>query len=323
MSLYRNVLKKAWEISWHYKYLWFFGLFATILWSGGEYDFIMYIINSSDGGFLLGLQQLSQSGVLSPAIFANAAQAIAGDPVSFIIIIVILMIILALLAFLVWLVIISQIAIISSSAKISTSATVNFKEAIDSGLEHFWKVFSLNLLQKIIISALVAITLWLMAVGGTKVNIAAQVLVFVFMLLLSVFIAFITKYAINYIVVKNKGFKESIVDAWQLFRENWLVTVEMTLLVAFISVGVALATIFFMLTVSSPFVFIALLALKYGSMLSFWLTVLTAAMVFLVLAFLIGAIFTVFQNASWTILFLELASAGAKSKIMRLLAKND
>jgi len=323
MNLYRNVLKKAWEITWQYKYLWFFGLFATILWSGGEYDFILYFINSGDGGILYNLQLLSESGVFSPAFFQNAALAIATDPLSFVIITAVLLIIVALLAFLVWLVVISQIAVISASYKISSGTRTDFKDSIDAGLEHFWKVFLLNLSQKLIISLLVAITLAVLISGGASANLAGQVFVFTFMLLLSAFIAFIVKYAINFIIIKRRNFKEALADTWELFRINWLITVEMTLLVAVLSVGVALATIFFMITVSAPFIFVAMFALKYGSMLAFWLTVIAAAIVFLILAFLVGAIFTVFQNAAWTCLFLELVSAGAKSKIVRLLTKAE
>jgi hypothetical protein len=41
MSLYRSILKRAWEISWKFKYLWFFGLFAALLGNGGEFEIIL------------------------------------------------------------------------------------------------------------------------------------------------------------------------------------------------------------------------------------------------------------------------------------------
>jgi hypothetical protein len=54
---YRPILKKAWHIAWRFKYLWFFGLFAALLGTGGMYNVNLSVDEASNqGNWLMGLK---------------------------------------------------------------------------------------------------------------------------------------------------------------------------------------------------------------------------------------------------------------------------
>jgi hypothetical protein len=320
MYFYRNILKKSWSITWRHKYLWFFGIFATLLGAGGEYDFVLNYLNSTrEEGLFPGWRDLATSGFFSWHTIPSIFQTIVSDPLSFIILILVLLFLLALFCFLVWLVIISQIGTIDATSKFSGDKTASLKEGIDTGIKKFWPVFFLDFLSKAAISILVLfLTIFLL---NDKYAVIFQILFMVFFLI-SLFIAFLFKYGVNYIIIKGLKFDQAVKEGWKLLKKNWLVTIEMALILFLVSIIVALITIILVFTASAPLMFFAILFYNLHSMGGFWLVASLAAILLLALVMIIGAVLTSFQISSWTIFFTELTGAGAKSKIERIFSKN-
>ena len=122
MSLYRPILKKAWSISKRYKSLWFFGLFATIISSGGEYEIISRSIYdpTNQGGFITIIIESFKTAVDSAMsvggnVWANMFQSIIKFPVASIVALLILLIIVAIGLFFAWIAITSQIGLIKNT----------------------------------------------------------------------------------------------------------------------------------------------------------------------------------------------------------------
>jgi hypothetical protein len=323
MTFYRHIIKKAWEITWKFRFLWFFGLFTALLGNGGEYEIIVKTFGDEESaGLFPGLRTLADTGIFTMDGMRNVARTAATDPINFSIIIIVLLLTLAVGVFLIWLVIISQAALVNSSAKIIQNKKTAFRETLQSGISNFWPVFILNLFNRLIFSGIFVLLLIPIAVS---LSLAAPLYVILFIILIpvSIFISFIIKYSIGYVVIKGQPLSAALKNGWKLFKENWLVSVEMALLLALINFALGLLAIFIVLVLSVPFLFLAAIFINFGSVAGFWLVALLGFAGFMILLFLAGAILATFQVSAWTGLFLELINKGGTSKIVRLFGKSE
>jgi multisubunit Na+/H+ antiporter MnhC subunit len=318
MPFYRNILKKAWEITWKIRFLWFFGLFAALLGNGGEYEIISRTVGGNAELFP-NLKALINTGIFTSEGLRNAGRTAVRDPLGFSVIIGALIIGLALAAFLVWLVIVSQAALVNSSAKLILNKKTDLRDGLQSGKAKFWPVFFLNLANRIIFSG-IFILLLLPIVMRFNIPVIAYIFSFVVFVPVSILISFIIKYSIAYAVVKGQRMLEAVANGWLLFRNNWLISVEMSLLLAVINLILGAAAIMALLVLAVPFVFLAAVFLNLGSILGFWLIVFFGLVFFIALLCLTGAALATFQISAWTGLFLELINKGGVSKIARLLS---
>jgi peptidoglycan/LPS O-acetylase OafA/YrhL len=123
--------------------------------------------------------------------------------------------------------------------------------------------------------------------------------------------------------VKGQPLAISLRNGWKLFKENWLISIEMALLLALINLALGLLAIFIVLVLAVPFLFLAAIFIKFGSVAGFWLVALSGFASFMVFLFLAGAILATFQVSAWTGLFLELINKGGTSKIVRMFGKSQ
>jgi len=158
-----------------------------------------------------------------------------------------------------------------------------------------------------------------------KISLSLAILYFIFFIILfavALILAFITKYAIAFIVLKNKSLTDSIISAWTLFKNNWLVSLEMTFILFAISIIFSLAIILSVMIAAIPMALLFILGLWFNW---FFLYVL-ANILFIVLALAIvvigGSFLTVFQTTAWVHLFTQLNSkAGPESKLERVFSR--
>ncbi len=131
--IYRPILKKAWLITWRFKYLWFFGLFAALLGSGGIYNFDLSIDKASDQGtWLLQLKEL-----FSGNAFGDLGAGAAATGGVNIWLIILFLAVAALGIFLFWLSVVSQGALIHGAREANQGRTLFFSEAFDKGRKKF------------------------------------------------------------------------------------------------------------------------------------------------------------------------------------------
>ena len=321
MSLYRNILIQAWEITKKNYYLWFFGIFAALIGSGGELLFNA-LSPESGQGMIDAIIRIENTGILSQGFFSNLASAYQNNSLSIVIIFLVSLVFLALFVFVVWLSVTSQAAIVNNVNLINSRKSHDFKVAITSGMKKFWTVFGLNFLAKfvsIIFYVLFVVMAFLLAPDFTSwVDVLSYVFGYVIFFVFSLAISFIIKYAISYSIIKEKGFLESLRLGWSLFKLNWLISLEMSALMFFLSLIVTFSYLVVAMAMAIPLVFLAILAGKL-TMLGFVIILFLSGVVYLASLFLVGALLSTFQVSSWTLLFIQLSGKGAVSRIMRMI----
>lgn len=319
MSLYRKIFKEALHATWKNKYLWFFGLFAALFGANGDYEIISRFLTGDSSVF--GWRAIQETNVLTVQTFNTVSDFMTEDPLSFILTMFVALFVLVLIIFLVWLATVSQAALVTSAASISSGKESGFKAGVEAGGRNFWPVFALNIFNKALISVIFLIVGLPLALSAGR-SLAAYnffyLLIFVVFVPLAIIASFIVKYAIAYKVIKGRTIIDSLKKSWQLFIENWLVSVEMAFILFFLNFFYGLAVLLLMLVLAVPFLFLALAFYYLTSFVGFWLVATFALVLFFLLIAAAGSFIAAFQIYSWTSLFVELTGRGATAKIVRL-----
>ena len=124
-------------------------------------------------------------------------------------------------------------------------------------------------------------------------------------------LALMLKYAIAYNVLEKTSFVKSIKKAWQLFMKNWLVSLEMAIILFLISLLFSGLIMLFLFLSMAP---LLILGLMFKAI---WLVVFVM-MIAIIVIVLTGSLLTTFQIAAWTSLFLRLKDKGVAAKLERL-----
>ena len=227
-------------------------------------------------------------------------------------------------AILIWLMIVSEAAIVNNSATIinGSKQKSGIKIGLAAGKEKFWPVLGLNIIIKIIIGLVFTLISLPIILSATKaissLSAFLYILLFILFIPIAVILSFIIKYAVAYVVIKGQTMMDSIKSSWELFTKNWLVSIEMAFILFFINFLVGLGAILLIFILAIPFLFLALVLYQLVAFMAFWVTIIIAAIVFILIIILSGTLLTTFQTAAWTGLFLELINKGGTSKIIRL-----
>ncbi|HOY56278.1 MAG TPA: hypothetical protein PLH37_02525 [bacterium] len=325
-SIYRTILRQALKIMWSCKYLWFFGIFAIFLSSGGEInsaiDNFYKVFDASS--FLDGLKTFYNHSAVVNA--GNNLNTFFGGFNGWGIILLVVLVLL--FFFLIWLTVVSQAGLFGAAYKIYKKQNVNFSDTFAMGRRSFWPAVWLNVLSRLIIYALWLIVavplvaLYLSRPVETVGNIFI-VLTFIIWVPVALFISFLMKYAVLFVVNKKYAFKEAVQAAWQLFRENWLVSIEMAIIMFFVNLLAAIALVLAVMALVLP---LAILVFLLG-MINFagvmYLTMLVAVILLVLLMIWGGAMLSVFQHVAWTILFVRMTEGKVLAKIVRLIARRS
>lgn len=329
MSLYRSIIRQSFIVAWKHKYLWFFGLFATLLSSNFEIELVNRFINRDNSG-LYDWKHWADTGIFSSNAWSNLLELAKTETWSFISLLVILIVLIVLLLALLWLSITSQGALVNNSQKalaegdkVSTSAERKHDTAVGfkQGIKRFWPILGVNVLVRVIVYALALITLIpVFNNEGISLTLAlVYFFIFIILLALALILAFITKYATAYIVLKNQSLIKSIVSAWKLFKANWLVSLEMTFILFAISIVFSIALILAVMVVAIPISLLYLVFLFLGSFPLFFGVLIFGVIVLASIIIIGGSFITVVQTTAWVHLFNQLNTGKApESKLERV-----
>lgn len=325
MQLYRGIIKQALNISWKSKYLWFFGLFAALLGNGGEYEILYRALSGNfNNDFFGSFKAIVQTGVFSMQGLRNLADLLVSQPISVIVAILILVIVLALLAFVIWLVNVSQAALVNNTMQKIDNKKVTFREALDNGMQKFWPVFGFNLVSKFITIISLSI-ISLIVIFGNNLGSNMSIIIYVFVVLLFIPIAmsfsFIVKYGIGYSVINDMKFLSAFESGWNLFKKNWLISLEMAFILYALNIIIALLFIVVVLIFATPFALLAFLASSLSMTGMFLFVIGLGIIFFFVFLVVTGSLLATFQISAWTSLFVELIGKGAKSKLVRIFGR--
>jgi hypothetical protein len=317
MSLYRSIFRQAWDITWQYKYLWFFGFFAALLGNGGEYEILSKGLRGDmSQGTVSFLRGTFETGLFSSQGLSNLMATMKTDPYTVLTIFLVGLLSLALFIFVIWLVMISQGALVNNAAMVKMKKKTDFQSNINSGIGNFWGILGLNLISK----SLIYLIFGIISIAIIFSNMFYGLL-FIIFIPVAISISFIIKYAVAYLVVKKTAFIESISKGWNLFFNNWLVSLEMAFLLFFINLFVGLCLVVLLIILSVPFLFLIILFNKFASVFFFFIMAGFSVVLFLSLVFIIGSMLATFQVSAWTTLFMELESKGGVSRLHRFFGK--
>jgi len=318
MQLYRPMLKNALSITWRYKYLWFFGLFAALLGNGGAFNYGIKNFSKveSQGVWLTNLSESLKSWKFGfgkidwYGIFTNFD---LWGAVLFLLVIVVGL-------FLLWLSIASQGALVYG---IKAAKTQFFNEALRHGSKKFWPLLLVNIILAVAIAVLMAIfnlpfvILYLNTGGNVLWQTVIVILSFIVWVPVTIIFYLIAQYAVIYIVNYDKHIAQAIKDAWLLFAKNWIVSLEAGFLLLLINIITSILLVAVVIVLALPFVMLGLLASALASNGFLWFVIILGILTFIALLFLYGAAWNVFQVSVWIQLFERITGGVVYSKILR------
>jgi len=325
MSLYRRLLAQAWKNTWAYKYLWFFGLFATFLGSSGELNLMFRSFGDvANQGLFPTLHSFWATGIFSTTAISNFGNLMLTDSFSLLMALTILTILAMLFCFLLWFAVVAQGGLVYNYSRIVANKSHDLKGGMDLGIKKFWPVFGLNVLLNIFVYVIfivlaLPVVLWFTHPSGAQISFF--ILAYIIFVPASVIAAFIIKYAICYVVIKGAKIVDALKLGWELFLKDWLVSLEMAFILFGVSFLVTLCVFLLLSILAIPLIFIAYIALQMASAGLFWLVFFSSMILALLIIVLAGSVLSTFQISSWTGLFIELINKGAVSKIVRIFEK--
>jgi hypothetical protein len=243
-------------MTWKHKYLWLFGIFASVLSSGGAGAWDMLYNNASmlfnQPRYVNDLNVLYTSKTLQ-LVFGNVGKFFS-DPN--ILSLLTLVIILAIFLLFLWLSLSSQGAIINATKAFTDNKPTNIEQDFVVGHSSFWRLLGLQALAQLAIYGTLLIIgipfVWVFLAKGTQVlTDIFFVISFIVLLPLAIIIYFILTFASIYTVLQKTSIIESATKAWKLFKTKWIESLEFALLLFVINIVIAL---FFVLLIGVPMV---------------------------------------------------------------------
>jgi len=325
MFSYRTILKQALNLSWKNKYLWLFGLFASLTIAGGsiEYQFITQsfgqgVLNSS----FQGLDELIGVAAIFQSLYAGLIGLFSQNIIVIINSLTIILLALTLISVFVWLAISSQAAIVDIVKKLIVPSKKkimepSFRQGLSDGQKHFWPVLGLNIFIRLLISAsffIISLPLLLMMASNSYTFIIIYTILFVIFVPTALSLSLMVKYAISYTVLEDKSLVVSLEKGVSLFKKNWLISLEVALILFLISLFASFLLLLGMSVILLP-IFITGLFLS-----ATWLAYLAIFIAIMVLV-IFGSFLTTFQITSWTNLYLHLHACKGVAKLERMFRK--
>jgi len=316
-STYRKALKASWQLAWHHKVLWIFGLFAAFLGQMGLLELITRVglvgtkyasapswisWDFATMGALINTLSLSLQGWLLLIWFAVLFGGIG--------------------IFLTFVSVSSQGALIDSAAQfVEEEKLPDPDTAWHSGVHHFWRLFFINLLKKGVLLVL-SIVVSYAAIFAISSSPAVGVSVFTFVFLVSIFfgliISFLSVYAACYVVVDENSLLESIKKGYKLFQNHWLVSIEIGVTILALNFLLIFLVVASMFLLFMPTLMLWLIAVTIVSEALYTVGVILATVIFLLFLAFIGSVFKVFTTSVWTYLFMKMHHHGLLSRIKHL-----
>lgn len=322
IPLYRQALSHSWHLMWQHKFLWVFGLFATLLGQMGILDlFTKMTLATSDFGLYPGW--LAWPKYLWQVAKDSPSAHLPVDMWSWALWLVVALS--GLIAVLIFASVVSQGALVYASAE-----SVKRKILADPGLswqvgvKHFGRLFFLNACKKIILILLA------LAVGYGTLNFVLNangwsfllfIILFLLVVLVGMTVSFLVLYTAGYIVIEEYNFLEAIEASWKLFLGHWLVSIEVGVIMVILNFALAIVGVLGVMILFFPTIvlwFISTLMANFTLWVMGTIVGVTLAMGFLMF---LGTLFTVYNTCAWTYLFMSMHHEGVKSRLLHWLGR--
>lgn len=309
VPLYRQIIREAWKIAWHQKVIWIFGLFSALIATGGALEIFSRNLNW----------------VFTPHVpfFWNSGSIIWKLDYSFWpMLLMLILLVLGLIAFLVFMSVRSFVTLINTADKYKADEKIDLSKVWRSGEKKFWGVLGEVALFKIIIAGagvLSTFPLWFIWTGSNWQGWAwFYPIIFILGMVVAVISSFLMVFAAAYLTLKRYSFSRSLKMAWKLFLNNWLVSLEMALVIFLVNVLFGLIYVAATVVVALPtFLFVVLGAFMAMPILSN-VTIAIASLICLAMLMWTAGFVGSFHTIAWSLLFKRMEEGTAFSKLHRL-----
>ncbi len=320
-SVYRPILKIAWQIMWKAKYLWWLGLLAALIGPGNAINIVVDNFSTmSDVNTTLPKLKLLHEGGFLEGVAGRIKDLFVNLDVYSIILMIIL---LALFLFILWLAVASQVGLIQGGYKEYRKQPSDFVTAFRAGKQSFWPALLINILGKALIQGilfLVGLPLAFLYLyqSGEGWQTVFTILAFIILIPLAVIVSFIIRYALMFLVIKKEKVWLAIASAWKLFIKHWIVSLEMAILLFLVNLAFGIVMILSAIVLALPLSLLlyTFYVLKVGGVI-FAGVIITLVLV-AVLMFWLGALLSVYQSVAWVIIFDRLTESQVYSKLVRM-----
>ncbi|HBA36544.1 TPA: hypothetical protein DCZ15_01565 [Candidatus Falkowbacteria bacterium] len=326
MFSYRSLLKQSLNIAWKHKYLWFFGLFASLTAAGGSWEYHLLFGNLNRNlvnNLYSRLGDILAFGDFLKNLWQGIISLFQYDFWTILNVLSVLIVTAVLILFIVWLAVSSQASLVDSVKKIlnlkKKILPLSVRDGLTVGHRHFWPVLCLNILTKAIIVGLlfiVCLPLLLMVIQGGTILTIVYIVLFVIFVPLAAGLSLMVKYAIAYQVLDDYSFVASLEKGWKLFKKHWLVSLETAVILFLVNFLVGLALLLLIGVFLLPLLLLGILFELGG------LVILTMFLAIVLIIF-IGSFLTTFQISAWTGLFLQLSETNVLAKLERLFRRRQ
>lgn len=292
---YGALIKRAWEITKKYKFLWIFGILAG-------------------GGFSLPSFDLPSEKFISPEEKKKLEEIFKPEDIElvknwiFAHLNLLIVICLSIFLFFLILFILSVIfkgALVGSVGEIEKNKEVNFKRGFQIGSHHFWRIIGLSILfalPLIILGSLIFISISLKIYLLSVFLAVLSILIF---LLLLIFIGISSQYALRFLILEDLKITRAIFESFSLFKRFW----KEVLLVWLIAIALSLAFgIGVFIGLSFLLLFLGLLGFLIYTLTKIGLLIygILLGLALLIGFFILSGAISTFLSSFWTLAYLEL-----------------
>lgn len=320
--LYRDILARAWQITWRHKQLWVLGLLAGLLQAGNVVEILVrsfsavtdaqlnlsdYLQRAYPGAALVGLLAFLRGS-------ADLRVAASGG-------LVFLIIALVTLLFL-WVTSVSESALILTASR-PPKKPMALNALFERGKPFGWRLVLTHFVSRLLISALLlaaSLPLFLVANYASLGNIIFTFVTMMIFLFLALIISFMTLYTACGIVLRKERLLVALHNAWFITGRHFLVSLETAALLFLAQLAAGLMVVLFALLLMFPLTLLMLGAAISGTPGIIGGIVIFAFILVIALSLILGAAVATFQIVTWTLLYQRFSRGVVVSKIVRLLS---
>ncbi|MFA7653758.1 MAG: hypothetical protein WCX97_01810 [Candidatus Magasanikbacteria bacterium] len=309
-SIYRKAMTEAWHLVWRNKILWIFGLLSVMIGQFGLGDFVGKLLYWNDKAvhpFYLFSYVSGAVGILPVAMGAKIG------------IIWATLIILLLMLLAIFISVCAQGALVAAVADwYKSKKTDKLAVAWHKGVKHFWRVLSLNILEKLILGFLLIILA--VAIGGLADTSVGGLLligaIFALIFFGALITIVVTIYSIGFVVVENRDLFSAMARGWRLFISHLAVSIELAVLLFFAGWTVLVFAFLGSFIVFLPSAGLWLLGGALGSSFIMWFGLIVGLILLTVMLVGSGAFFNAFTVSAWIYSFMKMKHTGITSRLV-------
>ena len=299
-AIYRTLLREAWRLTWQRKTLWFFGIFAAFVSTGGVMDVATTGIRRVQLGGSLWQQLFDTSftGFSLLAQYIGQVRVFGSFQVAAMLIFVTLIFV-----GLLFLAVLSQTSLIHGiKAPTHEHPNIIRKRAHD----HLFRIFAIDLGTKIVGSILVCLVtfpmLWYYLQTSTYSFTIAflQILIFFPAVLI---LGIISILSVIHVIETETTVLEAVQEAWCIFKSHWLATMEYGFILFCLS-GLSLILLLGIIALLSvPYALIYTTSLLTGSLAIFIIANALFGLFALAVVLLFGGGIVTYQYSAWYLFY--------------------